>query len=191
MIDGVEMCGDPGNEVYTARTFSNRRYESKMINSYGHPVPVVDGKWQCEGRSFKAKVLRTDFTDARDTIVYDLTKAYKTTELKSLVRKVVFDREKNTVEIEDSVEFLKPSAFEVPIVTYRNYTGDIATGKIVLLNPSGGRSLDVSISSSAPIVSRKETIENPDRPSLTRLGFALTSPTEKATIKIIYHMPAM
>jgi hypothetical protein len=191
MIDGVEMCGDPGNEVYTARTFSNRRYESKMINSYGHPVPVVDGKWQREGRSFKAKVLRTDFTDARDTIVYDLTKAYKTTELKSLVRKVVFDREKNTVEIEDSVEFLKPSAFEVPIVTYRNYTGDIATGKIVLLHPSGGRSLDVSISSSAPIVSHKETIENPDRPSLTRLGFALTSPTEKATIKIIYHIPAM
>ena len=125
MLDGVEMCGDPGKEVYTARTFSDRRYESKMINSYGHPVPVVDGALQREGGAFKAKVLRTEFSDERDTIEYDLTKAYKTANLKSLIRKVVFDRKKNTVEVEDDVEFVKPSSFEVPIVTYRNCGGDV------------------------------------------------------------------
>jgi len=41
---------DPGGEVYTARTFSNRRYESNVLNSFGHPVPMVAGKLQKTGR---------------------------------------------------------------------------------------------------------------------------------------------
>jgi len=41
---------DPGGEVYTARTFSSRRYESNVLNSFGHPVPLVAGKLQRTGR---------------------------------------------------------------------------------------------------------------------------------------------
>ena len=188
MLDGVEMCGDPGKEVYTARTFSDRRYESKMINSYGHPVPVVDGALQREGVAFKAKVLRTEFSDERDTIEYDLTQGYKTANLKSLVRKVVFDRKNNMVEVEDDVEFVKPSSFEVPIVTYRNCDGDVASGKFVLRHPAEGRSLEVAISSSSPFVFRDEKIDNPGLPAVRRLGFALVAPTEKAVFKIAYRV---
>ena len=37
---------DPGGEVYTARTFSSRRYEGQLLNSFGHPVPRVAGTLQ-------------------------------------------------------------------------------------------------------------------------------------------------
>ena len=37
---------DSGGEVYTSRTFSGRRYESKILNSWGHPVPVIGGALQ-------------------------------------------------------------------------------------------------------------------------------------------------
>ena len=54
---------DPGSEVYTARTFSAQRYESKLLNSFGHPVPVVAGQLQQTGREAHAEVLATEFTD--------------------------------------------------------------------------------------------------------------------------------
>ncbi len=186
MLDGVEMCGDPGKEVYTRRTFSDRRYDSKILNSYGHPVPVVGGRLQQEGGDFKAEVLRTDFTEGLDTIAYDLTKAYDAPDLKSLVRTVVFDREKMTVDIEDAVEFSKPSAFEVPIVTYRDCEGDVASGRFVLCHPDGGRSLAVSVSGSAPIAFRSEKIENAGLSAVTRLGFGFSEPVAQATLKMSY-----
>ena len=129
---------------------------------------------------------RTDFTDGRDTITYDLTRAYDAPDLKSLVRTVVFDREKKAIEIEDAVEFLKPSSFEVPIVTYRDCEGDADSGKFVLCHPDGERSLEVTVSASMPFVLRDEKIENPGRTTVTRLGFALAAPVVKATMKIFY-----
>jgi hypothetical protein len=40
---------EPGVETYTARTFSRRRYESQLLSSFGHPVPVVAVKLQRTG----------------------------------------------------------------------------------------------------------------------------------------------
>ncbi|MDB6028847.1 MAG: hypothetical protein JWM68_5070, partial [Verrucomicrobiales bacterium] len=49
---------DPGSEVYTGRTFSSNRYESDVLNSFGHDVPVVAGKLQSAGAKHRAIVLR-------------------------------------------------------------------------------------------------------------------------------------
>ena len=84
---------DPGSEVYTARTFSSRRYESKVLNSFGHPVPRVAGQLQQTGRQAAAKVLKTEFTDKADTLVLDIRSAYAVKELKTLHRTFVFSRE--------------------------------------------------------------------------------------------------
>ena len=54
---------DPGAEVYTARTFSARRYESKVLNSFGHAVPVIAGQLQRTGLAAHAEILRHEFTD--------------------------------------------------------------------------------------------------------------------------------
>ena len=63
-----------------------------MLNSFGHPVPRVAGQLQRMGRGAIAKVVKTEFTDAADTLVLDLSAGYKVDELKKLERTFVFSR---------------------------------------------------------------------------------------------------
>ena len=66
------MYDDPGSEVYTRRTFSSERYDSKILSSYGHPVPVVGGSLQRTGGKFAAKVYAAD----ADRVTLDLPVAW-------------------------------------------------------------------------------------------------------------------
>ena len=86
---------DPGGEVYTARTFSSRRYESKLLNSFGHPVPLIGGKLQSTGAQARGVVLEADFTDDVDTLRLDMRSAYDCPVLKTLERTFRFDRTGN------------------------------------------------------------------------------------------------
>ncbi len=54
-LDGATLAGDVGGEAYTARTFSARRYEGDVLNSFGHPVPRIGGGRQPHGRQFAAR----------------------------------------------------------------------------------------------------------------------------------------
>ena len=186
MLDGAEMGGDPGGEVYTRRTFSKDRYVSKVLNSYGHPVPVVAGQLQKTGRKYAAKVLKTKFTDVCDEIVIDCTAAYAVTSLVSLIRTATFDREKAKISITDKVVFSSPSAFEVPVITYRDYTKDADAARFTFRKPSGVRTLKMDVLASAPVTFRDERIENPGRQDVTRLGFAFTKPVTNATFTTVY-----
>ena len=187
MLDGCEMGGDPGGEVYTRRTFSGRRYESKVLNSYCHPVPVVAGKLQKGGRTAAARVLETKFTDGRDEITFDLTAAYAVPTLKSLTRTFVFDREKNVFSVTDRVTFTEPSAFEVPVITYRDWTKDAASTVFQFSKGKNwGRKLKMDVVSSAPVSFREEKVENPHRPDVTRLAFTFAEPVTTATFSTVY-----
>jgi hypothetical protein len=187
MIDGAEMCGDPGGEVYTRRTFSGRRYDSKMLNSYGHPVPVVGGKLQKTGRKAAAKVLKTEFTDGVDTIVLDYTAAYAAPDLKSLVRTMVFDRRHGTVTVTDEVAFSKPAAFEVPVVTYRDWTKDDGAMRFKFKHPSGKHAMGLEVKASAPLAFGETVIDNPGRPSPKRLAFKFADPVTTASITMTFY----
>ena len=186
MIDGAEMCGDPGGEVYTRRTFSSRRYDSKMLNSYGHPVPVVGGKLQQTGRKAAAKVLKTEFTDGVDTIVLDCTAAYAAPNLKSLVRTMVFDREHGTVTVTDEVSFSNPAAFEVPVVTYRDWTKDEGAMRFKFKHPSGKHAMGLEVKASAPLAFGETVIDNPGRPSPKRLAFKFAEPVTTASVTMVF-----
>ena len=188
MLDGAEMGGDPGGEVYTRRTFSKDRYVSKVLNSYGHPVPVVGGQLQKGGRSAAAKVLKTDFSDAKDVVVFDYTAAYPVPTLKSLVRTMTFDRANATITITDAVSFSEPTAFEVPVITYREYTKDEASSHFEFRKPHkrSYRKLKMDVQTSAPVTFRDEKIENPGKPDVTRLGFAFDQPVTNATFTLVY-----
>ena len=187
MMDGVEMCGDPGGEVYTRRTFSKDRYVSKMLNSYGHPVPVVGGKLQKGGRKAAAKVIKAEFTDAKDEIVLDYTAAYGVPALKSLVRTMTFDRKNCSVAITDAVAFTEPTAFEVPVVTYREWTAnDAFTEFLFSKSPTTHRKMKMSVKASAPVAFSKELIDNPGKPSPQRLAFAFKEPVTEATFTTVF-----
>ena len=182
MIDGCEMCGDPGGEVYTRRTFSKDRYVSKVLNSYAHPVPVVGGCLQKGGRKAAAKIVKTDFTDAEDTVAMDYTAAYDVPALKSLVRTMTFNRARRTVTITDKVSFSEPTAFEVPVVTYRDFEKSPDALRFKIKKASGRRTMSLDVTASAPVVYSIEEVENPGRQSPRRLAFSFENPVLEGTL---------
>src|SRR5208282_5878716 len=110
---------DPGGETYTARTFSSHRYDSKVINSYGHAVPRVAGQLQRTGRDAHAVVRRADFTASQDTLDLDINSAYPVSDLKRLERTFVFERGKApALTVRDEVAFERPETFETALISW-------------------------------------------------------------------------
>jgi len=110
---------DPGSEIYTARTFGPNRYESKVLNSFGHPVPVVAGQLQQLGLQAAGRVKKTEFTDEADTLVLDISSAYRVRELKKLERTFYFLRQGlGRLVVTDVVEFHSPQTFGNALITF-------------------------------------------------------------------------
>ncbi|MBN1589241.1 MAG: heparinase II/III family protein [Pirellulales bacterium] len=176
---------DPGSEVYTSRTFSSKRYQSRVLNSWGHPVPRVAGELQRTGRAAAAKILKTEFTEQTDTLVLDLRAAYDVKGLKELTRAFVYSREgEGRLEVTDRVVFEKLNTFGTALVTFdeweRTGPGAIRVGK-------GPAAVDVRIETGGvPFEIRAEQIQEdlPGRRLPTRLGIDLSQPVERATIKL-------
>lgn len=176
---------DPGNEVYTRRTFGKQRYDSNMLNSFGHAVPRVAGRLQETGPKAAARVLKTEFTDAADTLVLDLSSAYKVEGLIKLERTFVFSREgEGRLTITDEVEFDSPRAFGTALVTFdpwkqidarRLHVGNRPDGVVVTLAATGG---EMQIHAE-PI---QEDLPGGRIP--TRLGIDLARPAVKAKITL-------
>ena len=174
---------DPGAEVYTARTFSRRRYDSKVLNSLGHPVPRVAGQLQRTGRKAAGRVVRTEFTDETDTLVLDLRAAYAVKELKTLQRTFVYSRKPaGSLTVTDQVEFTGPQAFETALITLGKWK--TLTPKSLLVTDSGG-SVRVDITAAGGELDiRAESIREDVRTKTlpTRLALALKKPITRATI---------
>ena len=128
-LGGEVLCGDVGGELYSRRTFSSRRYDSEVLNSFGHPVPRP-GVLQGLGRRYAARIIRTEFRPNRDTVVFDLTGAYPSKTLKRLHRKFIYDRAAQTVTIRDEVDFKEPTAFDDPLTTLVGVDGRAATAGV-------------------------------------------------------------
>jgi len=110
---------DPGGEVYTKRTFSLQRFDSKVLNSFGHAVPVVAGQLQRTGGAARAEVVASSFTKAADTLTFDLRSAYPVADLQKLERKFVYHRGQTpSLEMRDEVAFARPESFETALVTW-------------------------------------------------------------------------
>ena len=109
--NGEALLVDPGMEMYTAKTFGPHRFESMMMNSYGHDVPYVGRTLQKGGTTALGKIVRTDFTDDRDTLVMDLTTSYPVPGVKKIVRTYTLDRTRPALEITDEAEFDRPTDF--------------------------------------------------------------------------------
>jgi len=182
--------GDPGSEVYTSRTFSSRRYESGVLNSWGHPVPRVAGQLQRAGRRAAATVLRTDFTDAKDTFVLDLRAAYDVEELTQLERTFVFDRQgRGSFRVTDRVAFDSPQRFGTALVTFQKWREE-GPGRLVI--GEGNNAVEVLLEATAeagvtmPSLQAEEIHEDVHARNLpVRLGLDLDAPVRRATITIV------
>ena len=183
----VVLCGkqlmllDPGNEVYTARTFSKQRYESNLLNSWGHPVPVVAGKLQRPGAEARARVLDEAFTEDSDSLRLDLRSAYECPELKRLERTFSYIRVgTGALTVRDDVVFETPQSFGTALIT----TGEVKqVDERTLLITNAEEKVRVEIDAGgSPFSIKTEQIteDSPIKP--TRIGIELDDPVTTAFI---------
>lgn len=116
--NNMVIC-DPGGEVYTERTFSPHRYDSQVLNSFGHDVPIVAGQLQRHGAEAHAVLLSTNFSNYADTIAFDVHSAYPVKDLQKLERSFVYKRGQSpSLEVRDEIRFTSPENFESALVTW-------------------------------------------------------------------------
>ncbi len=150
------MIIDPGAAVYSAATFDSRRYDNKILNSYGHSVPVVAGQLQKAGTKHGSRVVEKASTDDRDSLVLDLADAYSVPSVKRLTRRFDYDRTgASCVTITDTFEFSSPEAFATALVTFGTVR-EVQPG--VLTITRGGRSVQVEVSTGGAAFTLKQEI---------------------------------
>ena len=135
--DGRPVLIDVGVEAYTSKTFSAKRYEIWTMQSAYHNLPKVNGVMQMEGREFKATEVK--FSSSPSAVLFSLNLAHAyppSARLKSWIRTLYLDREKQRVELREQYELEEFRApFQLSLMT--PLSPDTAeSGIIRLLNVS-------------------------------------------------------
>jgi hypothetical protein len=167
----TQPVGDPGGpRFYTSQTFSKDRFQSRLLNSFGHPVPVVAGRLQLDATKVHAPVLKTQFTDELDTFTINLTKAYDAPELQRLERTMRYSRVGDgAVEIEDRFEMKTAASVDEGLPTHGTWKQlDAQTLEITM----DGERLRVSVMAPGPFEVTQDTIDEYGNP-FTRIGIRL------------------
>lgn len=173
---------DPGAERYTARTFGSRRYESNVLNSFGHPVPVVAGKLQRTGREAEGKVLEAAFGDVTDSLRLDLKSAYEVPELQILERTFVYSRAgSGSLTVRDHVVYTTPQMFGTALITCGSYE-QAGPGELIIRD--GDEAIRVRIEATAEYDVRAEEIHEDTSRVPTRIGINLRQPVSEATVTV-------
>lgn len=103
-IDGLPVLIDAGVEVYTAKTFSDQRYDIWTMQSAYHNLPTINGVMQDPGQSFAARDASYSADDQTAQFSLDIAGAYPAEAgLKTWQRLVRLQRGQ-AVEVEDSYE---------------------------------------------------------------------------------------
>lgn len=176
---------DPGAEVYTARTFSSRRYDSNVLNSFGHAVPVVAGKHQQTGSKARGVILNQQFTDGADMLVLDISSAYDVPELKKLERTFVYSRSgPGSLTVKDEAAFSKASTFGTALITLDKWK-KVGASSLMIYDSDDALLVDIE-TNGAEFEIKAETIDEdvtaPKKP--IRLGINLSKPAVAAAISL-------
>ncbi len=176
---------DPGAEVYTRRTFSGKRYESKVLNSFGHPVPRVAGQLQATGRQAAARVLKTEFTDQADTLVLDLRSAYPVKELQKLQRSFRFSRQgRGCLSVTDEVVLGSPATFETALITFDPWK-ELGAGRLVVGKGPSSVRVEIDTQGKCFEVRAEEVHEDlPGKRVPVRIAIALAEPVQEAAVRL-------
>jgi hypothetical protein len=93
--DGLPVLIDVGVETYTAKTFSDRRYEIWTMQSAYHNLPTINGVVQKDGREFSASDI--NYRADKNSVFFglDISQAYPPEAgVKSWKRSITFERGK-------------------------------------------------------------------------------------------------
>ncbi|WP_440409224.1 heparinase II/III domain-containing protein [Neorhizobium petrolearium] len=113
--DGRPFLIDVGVETYTAKTFSQRRYEIWTMQSAYHNLPTFGGVMQSDGEGFAARDVATSFDEAEARISLDIAGAYPPEAQVRSYRRVVSLLRGRHVEISDIYEGDVPAVLSLMI----------------------------------------------------------------------------
>ncbi|GAB3163204.1 heparinase II/III domain-containing protein [Telluribacter humicola] len=125
--NGEPLIIDAGRGNYTARTFSNKRYELWFTQSQYHNLPIINGLGQLAGRNFEAQNVSSRISDKDASLTMNIAPAYPPEAgLTNWNRKVTLNRAKNQVEVTDEFTMQqKPSSLQEVFMTI----ADVDTSK--------------------------------------------------------------
>lgn len=162
-LGGVQPVGDPGGpKYYTAATFGPHRFDSRLLNSFGHPVPEIGGHLQLDATKVKANVVAHAFESEKDSITIDMTPAYDLPELKSLTRTMVHSRSgKGSIDITDEFDLEKPEEVIESLPTHGSWK---KVDDHTLLFTQSAQRLKVVIDAPAPIFVSETKVDDYGNP---------------------------
>lgn len=182
-LGAEQPTGDPGMTVYSAKTFSKERYTIRGINSWGHPLPVVDGALQKEATKVRARVTATRFATEADEIALDLAPAYANGIVRELTRTLRFERTgAGRVAIEDRFAYLRDGAFETALITRGEWQRQ-ADGTLVLWQRK--ERLLARVEASADYVLEAETVDE-EGLRFTRVAIRLREPQREGFVRVSF-----
>ena len=204
-LDGVPMVLDPGGEIYTARTFGPRRYESKLLNSYGHSVPRINGRLQTNMVGSDAQnppenltpeklicgdLLEHDISSDRCRVRFDIKKVYNQIPgIEKLERTFVFDRKNGgKFTVSDEAEFSAAADFEGAVITLGEVR-ELSHGKYLI--SWKGKVLTLTVKSSVPYKFSIDTINEDTWHKLPvyRLAFTAMEKAENIKMEFVFTVP--
>lgn len=184
----IAVC-DPGGEEYNSRTFTADRYQSDLINSFGHPVPRPAGVLQSPGRPFAARVLEHSFAAEGDSLKLDLRGGYALPELELLERAFTFRRgAARGVTVADRFRFASPQSFETAVVTTAEFEV-IDARTIEFFNSDYRVRLHVDSEPGPVRITHAPLTAKPMTPGMkppVRLAIALAEPAATGSIRLVY-----
>ncbi len=186
--DGQYILTDPGGPIYSARTFSSRRYESIFCNSLGHSVPVIDGRRQAPGREHAGALTVEGLDgDGDKRLVIELGGAYDAPALRRLTRTIELAGDGSRVRLADAFAFDgEPPTVEEAFLTAHPAEAD-ADGSRVVIRPEGGPEAVLSAEETPGAFTVVELTEESRQESsraelLRRIAFAPSRPAATMTL---------
>ncbi|WOO42598.1 hypothetical protein [Rubellicoccus peritrichatus] len=186
VVGDALLVSDPGMRIYDKSSWKDR-YGSKILNSYGHPVPVVGkGDLQGTGRHFEGVVESSLIEDELSIVTIDLTMAYPCPDLDELERTVSIDEVSGSIEIEDAVSFDKPSRFETGITSF--YPVEFLGDNRVVIRSDLYELIGTIDTGGAPFsIVKEEIVDNlPGRKIPIRLGVRFDDLVKNGYVKITF-----
>lgn len=183
-VGGKTVTGDAGGpKRYTAEVFSGKRYTFPILNSYGHPVPYIDGQQQAVATKVKPVVLKAAQSEKQDQFVIDMRPAYPAVKnMTMLERDYLVDREARTVTVEDRFSATENKTFETAIVLTGTFKMNDTT-TVELINDK--QALQACVIASAPVELVPEKLPNFGS-EFTRIAVRFKNPLQQGSIKIVY-----
>ena len=166
---------DPGGPKYRKETFGPRRYDIPYCSSYGHSIPVINGRLQEKGSQHYGTFETHNLNESDDKQIFiDMTHAYPKGTVKSLVRTLTLGFESNSLFLQDDYTFSRsPKSLEEAFVTFEKATVT-RSGKSVQIGPkSNGLTIDCSVPGTFSVERLEEAAKTDGKNNevITRIAF--------------------